>query len=417
MIIFVCHKIEGGFLDSPPTSTSTVSSSSLETPIQQQQPGRNQVQPGHLNLHQLSQIASQEAQVVVNPHDPRAPYARFPYIQQWVNESHDPNAPPVQDLWVKGPFSQHPHAQQQQQQQWNTYAQPETPSSCSSSNMNNKGDLHWEQALGSYGGGAGGGGNGVLEHTHQDTSSGSSVLYGNGNGGGRPGSSSTNGPDSSTGPGPGQGGGGGGGSGSGGGGGLNGTPFAAAAYHHDQWSAPPQTWDTSGPGYLQSFARDPNASGSAEMYGNSPSDPGHPGALFAAATPTGSVGGGSVTGRVTPGLSGGVENGLQSDVVRVNGVGAGSVSGSTGGGGSRSASKKASRHSLKDGSPGPGTGGKAGRKSKGLGREPYTPAGRAEGKPPPGVANCSSCSTTVSPEWRKGPSGKKELCNAYVFSF
>ena len=357
--------------------------------------------------------------MVVNPHDPRAPYARFPYIQQWVNESHDPNAPPVQDLWVKGPFSQHPHAQQQQQQQqWNTYAQPETPSSCSSSNMNNKGDLHWEQALGSYGGGGGGGGNGVLEHSHQEPSSGSSVLYGNGNGGGRPGSSSTNGPDSSTGPGPGQGGGGGGGSGSGGGGGLNGTPFAAAAaYHHDQWSAPPQTWDTSGPGYLQSFARDPNASGSAEMYGNSPSDPGHPGALFAAATPTGSVGGGSVTGRVTPGLSGGVENGLQSDVVRVNGVGAGSVSGSTGGGGSRSASKKASRHSLKDGSPGPGTGGKAGRKSKGLGREPYTPAGRAEGKPPPGVANCSSCSTTVSPEWRKGPSGKKELCNAYVFSF
>lgn len=29
-----------------------------------------------------------------------------------------------------------------------------------------------------------------------------------------------------------------------------------------------------------------------------------------------------------------------------------------------------------------------------------------------GILRCSSCKTTSSPEWRKGPSGKKELCNA-----
>lgn len=32
--------------------------------------------------------------------------------------------------------------------------------------------------------------------------------------------------------------------------------------------------------------------------------------------------------------------------------------------------------------------------------------------PPPGVKYCVSCKTTDSPEWRKGPSGQKELCNA-----
>lgn len=37
---------------------------------------------------------------------------------------------------------------------------------------------------------------------------------------------------------------------------------------------------------------------------------------------------------------------------------------------------------------------------------------RVAGNPPPGVSRCISCKTTVSPEWRKGPSGKKELCNA-----
>ncbi|TFL03974.1 hypothetical protein BDV98DRAFT_563343 [Pterulicium gracile] len=31
---------------------------------------------------------------------------------------------------------------------------------------------------------------------------------------------------------------------------------------------------------------------------------------------------------------------------------------------------------------------------------------------PAGIVMCSSCKTTNSPEWRKGPSGKKELCNA-----
>lgn len=40
--------------------------------------------------------------------------------------------------------------------------------------------------------------------------------------------------------------------------------------------------------------------------------------------------------------------------------------------------------------------------------------GRAVGAPPAGVVRCSSCKTTTSPEWRKGPSGRKELCNAYV---
>ncbi|KAJ7274468.1 hypothetical protein B0H12DRAFT_400156 [Mycena haematopus] len=38
--------------------------------------------------------------------------------------------------------------------------------------------------------------------------------------------------------------------------------------------------------------------------------------------------------------------------------------------------------------------------------------GRNGGTRPAGVLRCSSCKTTTSPEWRKGPSGKKELCNA-----
>ena len=50
------------------------------------------------------------------------------------------------------------------------------------------------------------------------------------------------------------------------------------------------------------------------------------------------------------------------------------------------------------------------------------PAGpsRGNGSPglgvskPTGVLKCSSCRTTQSPEWRKGPTGKKELCNALV---
>ncbi|KAG9095243.1 hypothetical protein FRC06_009991 [Ceratobasidium sp. 370] len=37
---------------------------------------------------------------------------------------------------------------------------------------------------------------------------------------------------------------------------------------------------------------------------------------------------------------------------------------------------------------------------------------RVGGGPPPGVMRCSSCKSETSPEWRKGPSGKKDLCNA-----
>lgn len=32
-----------------------------------------------------------------------------------------------------------------------------------------------------------------------------------------------------------------------------------------------------------------------------------------------------------------------------------------------------------------------------------------------GLTECASCGTTTSPEWRRGESGKKDLCNAYVF--
>ncbi|KAG8763654.1 hypothetical protein FRC11_014631 [Ceratobasidium sp. 423] len=39
-------------------------------------------------------------------------------------------------------------------------------------------------------------------------------------------------------------------------------------------------------------------------------------------------------------------------------------------------------------------------------------APRAGGGPPPGIQRCSSCKSESSPEWRKGPSGKKDLCNA-----
>lgn len=41
--------------------------------------------------------------------------------------------------------------------------------------------------------------------------------------------------------------------------------------------------------------------------------------------------------------------------------------------------------------------------------------GRGAGNPPTGVGRCASCKVTHSPEWRKGPSGKKDLCNAYVY--
>jgi hypothetical protein len=41
-----------------------------------------------------------------------------------------------------------------------------------------------------------------------------------------------------------------------------------------------------------------------------------------------------------------------------------------------------------------------------------THGGRSSGNRPTGIQKCTSCKTTQSPEWRKGPSGKKELCNA-----
>lgn len=47
-------------------------------------------------------------------------------------------------------------------------------------------------------------------------------------------------------------------------------------------------------------------------------------------------------------------------------------------------------------------------------REQYGNGGRSTGSPPVGITRCSSCKVTHSPEWRKGPSGKKDLCNASV---
>lgn len=42
----------------------------------------------------------------------------------------------------------------------------------------------------------------------------------------------------------------------------------------------------------------------------------------------------------------------------------------------------------------------------------HASSGRNSANRPVGLAGCSSCNTSTSPEWRKGPSGKKELCNA-----
>ncbi|KAJ7127041.1 hypothetical protein C8R44DRAFT_780252 [Mycena epipterygia] len=52
------------------------------------------------------------------------------------------------------------------------------------------------------------------------------------------------------------------------------------------------------------------------------------------------------------------------------------------------------------------------RVSPGAARESGGSGGRSGGNRPTGVLKCSSCKATTSPEWRKGPSGKKELCNA-----
>ncbi|KAF8557421.1 hypothetical protein OG21DRAFT_1475512 [Imleria badia] len=49
------------------------------------------------------------------------------------------------------------------------------------------------------------------------------------------------------------------------------------------------------------------------------------------------------------------------------------------------------------------------RASPGSAREPVS--GRGSNRPV-GIPRCASCKVTSSPEWRKGPSGKKELCNA-----
>jgi hypothetical protein len=38
--------------------------------------------------------------------------------------------------------------------------------------------------------------------------------------------------------------------------------------------------------------------------------------------------------------------------------------------------------------------------------------GRPAKEPPKGVTCCRSCQTTVTPEWRKGPTGNKDMCNA-----
>lgn len=53
------------------------------------------------------------------------------------------------------------------------------------------------------------------------------------------------------------------------------------------------------------------------------------------------------------------------------------------------------------------------RVSPGSAREPV--GGRNSNRPV-GILRCSSCKVTSSPEWRKGPSGKKELCNAFVIT-
>ncbi|KAF8526027.1 hypothetical protein BU17DRAFT_62559 [Hysterangium stoloniferum] len=50
--------------------------------------------------------------------------------------------------------------------------------------------------------------------------------------------------------------------------------------------------------------------------------------------------------------------------------------------------------------------------SVGSSRDSYANVGRLSGNPPTGVMRCAACKSTSSPEWRKGPSGKKDLCNA-----
>lgn len=57
------------------------------------------------------------------------------------------------------------------------------------------------------------------------------------------------------------------------------------------------------------------------------------------------------------------------------------------------------------------TGGRAGGK-RGGGSSGLVNGGRVSGNPPAGVTHCAFCGTTTSPEWRKGVTGIKNLCNA-----
>ncbi|KAI9000584.1 hypothetical protein BD414DRAFT_405786 [Trametes punicea] len=57
------------------------------------------------------------------------------------------------------------------------------------------------------------------------------------------------------------------------------------------------------------------------------------------------------------------------------------------------------------------------RSGRRTGKEQYASSGRTAGNPPVGVTHCASCKVTQSPEWRKGPSGKKDLCNACGLRF
>lgn len=72
--------------------------------------------------------------------------------------------------------------------------------------------------------------------------------------------------------------------------------------------------------------------------------------------------------------------------------------------GSSSAAPKAKKPSQRGG-PGGGSVNETGL------RKPASQL-RNEGKPPKGVTECVSCGLKESPEWRKGESGLKDLCNA-----
>lgn len=45
-------------------------------------------------------------------------------------------------------------------------------------------------------------------------------------------------------------------------------------------------------------------------------------------------------------------------------------------------------------------------------RDTYNNTTGSRGNPPAGITRCAACKSVSSPEWRKGPSGKKDLCNA-----